>query len=88
VKVEKPGTYKVSASTASVNDEVEFVVEAAGQQLAGKAPPTGNWAEFRETDVGQLKIEQPGDQTLKVRSKDAATWKAINLRSIKLTPAF
>jgi len=87
VKAEKAGTYKVSASIASVNDEVEFVVEAAGQQLTGKAPQTGNWAEFRETDVGQLKIEQPGDQTLKVRPKAAATWKAINLRCLKLTPA-
>ncbi len=87
VKVEKPGTYKVSASTASVNDEVEFVVEAAGQHITGKAPQTGNWAEFRETDVGQLKLEHPGDQTLKVRPKDAATWKAINLRCLKLTPA-
>ena len=87
VKVEKAGTYKVSASTATVNGEAEFVVEAAGQQLTGKAPQTGDWAEFRETDVGELKIEQPGDQTLKVRPKDAATWKAINLRFIKLTPA-
>ena len=62
-------------------------METAGQQLPGKAPQTGAWTEFRETDVGQLKIEQPGDQTLKVRPKDAATWKAINLRFIKLAPA-
>ena len=87
VKFEKPGTYKVSASTASANENVEFVVEAAAQQLTGKAPQTGAWSEFRETDLGQLKIEQPGDQTIKVRPKDAATWKAINLRSVRLTPA-
>ena len=87
VKVEKAGIYKVSASAATVNGEAEFVVEAAGQQLTSKAPQTGDWAEFREADVGQLKIEQPGDQTLKVRPKDAASWKAINLRFIKLTPA-
>jgi alpha-L-fucosidase len=87
MKVEKPGAYKVSASTASLNDGVEFVVEVAGQQLTGKVPQTGNWSEFHETAVGQLKLDQPGDQTLKVRPKDAATWKAINLRCLKLTPA-
>ena len=87
VKFEKPGTYKTSASTATINGDVEFIVEAAGQQLSGKAPQTGAWSEFRQTDVGQLKIEQAGDQTIKVRPKDAATWKAINLRFIKLTPA-
>ena len=40
-----------------------------------------------ETEVGQLNIEQPGDQTIKLRPKDAASWKAINLRFLKLTPA-
>jgi alpha-L-fucosidase len=87
VNFEKPGAYKVSASTATVNGDIEFAVEAAGQQLTGTAPQTGGWSAFRETDIGQIKIEQPGDQTIKVRPKDAATWKAINLRSIKLTPA-
>ncbi|MCX6926623.1 MAG: DUF5010 C-terminal domain-containing protein, partial [Verrucomicrobia bacterium] len=87
VKFEKPGTYKVSASTATLNGDIEFVVEAAGQQLGGKAPQTGSWSEFRQTDVGQLKIEHAGDQTIKVHPKDAATWKAINLRGVKLTPA-
>ena len=87
VKFPKPGTYKVSASTASPNGDVEFLVEAASQQLPGKASQTGSWAEFRETDIGQLKIEQPGDQTIKVRPKDAASWKAINLRFVKLAPA-
>jgi alpha-L-fucosidase len=87
VKFPKPGAYKVSASTASPNGDVEFVVESASQQLPGKTTQTGSWTEFRETDIGQLKIEQPGDQTIKVRPKDAASWKAINLRFIKLAPA-
>jgi alpha-L-fucosidase len=87
VKFPKPANYKVSASAASPNGDVEFLVEAASKQLPGRAPQTGAWTEFRETDIGQLKIEQPGDQTVKVRPKDAATWKAINLRFVKLAPA-
>jgi alpha-L-fucosidase len=87
VKFSKPGTYKVSASAASPNGVVEFVVEAGSQQLPAKTTQTGSWAEFRETDIGQLKIEQSGDQTIKLRPKDAASWKAINLRFIKLAPA-
>jgi alpha-L-fucosidase len=87
VKFPKSGAYKVSASTASPNGDVEFVVEAGSQQLPGKTTQTGSWTEFRETDIGQLKIEQPGDQTIKLRPKDAGSWKAINLRFIKLAPA-
>ena len=87
VKFPKAGTYKVSASAASPNGDVEFIVETASYQIPAKTTQTGSWAEFRETDIGQLKIEQSGDQTIKVRPKDAASWKAINLRFIKLSPA-
>ena len=87
VKFPKAGTYKVSASAASPNGDVEFIVESASSQIPAKTTQTGSWAEFRETDIGQLKIEQSGDQTIKVRPKDAASWKAINLRFIKLSPA-
>jgi len=87
VKFPKAGTYKVSASAASPNGDVEFIVESASYQIPAKTTQTGSWAEFRETDIGQLKIEQSGDQTIKVRPKDAASWKAINLRFIKLSPA-
>jgi alpha-L-fucosidase len=86
VKLDKPGTYKVTTSTASLNDDVEFIVEAGGQQLTGKAPKTSDWAEFRQAEVGQVKIEQAGEQTIKLRPKDTSTWKAINLRYVKLTP--
>ena len=87
VKFPKAGAYKVSASAASPNGDVEFIVETASYQIPAKTTQTGSWAEFRETDIGQLKIEQSGDQTIKVRPKDAASWKAINLRFIKLSPA-
>ena len=87
VKFPKAGTYKVSASAASPNGDVEFIVESASYQIPAKTTQTGSWAEFRETDIGQLKIEQSGDQTIKVRPKDAASWKAINLRFIRLSPA-
>ncbi|MEI7940923.1 MAG: alpha-L-fucosidase [Verrucomicrobiota bacterium] len=87
VKFPKAGTYKVSASAASPNGDVEFILETASYQIPAKTTQTGSWSEFRETDIGQLKIEQSGDQTIKVRPKDAASWKAINLRFIKLSPA-
>jgi hypothetical protein len=34
--------------------------------------------------TGSVEIQQAGQQTLKVRPRDAQTWKAINLRWIKL----
>ena len=85
VKVDKPGKFLVSTSCASMHPNAEFVVEAAGQQLSGKPAQTGGWAEFRVADLGTIEIKQPGEQTVKVRARDAQSWKPINLRFVKLT---
>ena len=65
---------------------VELVVEVAGRQLVGKAPQTGKWDEFKGVTLDSIEIAQPGEQLVTVRPKDAKTWKAINLRSVRLSP--
>ena len=95
VKFAAAGAYTVSASCATTNAESEFVLEvvpvsadsARGQQLAGKATQTGGWGNFRPVDLGQLEIKQPGEQVVKVRPRDANSWKAINLASVTIKPA-
>ena len=86
VKLDKAGSYQVSASCAATS-ESEFVVEAAGQQLVGKVPKTGDWGKFQRFDVGRIEIKQPGEQVVKVRPHDPKTWRAINLAEIVLKPA-
>ena len=63
-----------------------IVIEAAGQSLSGAVAVTGAWDKFQAADVGTLEIKEPGVVEVKVRPKDAASWKAINLRGLKLTP--
>jgi alpha-L-fucosidase len=91
VKFDKPGVYRLSASCSTVHAGAEFVVEVgptpAGQQLVGKPPRTSGWADFRLVDLGRIEVKQPGELTIKVRSRDAASWKAINLRGLRLTKA-
>ena len=86
-KLDKPGTFRVRASVATIHADAEFVAEAAGQKLVGKPPRTGSWAEFRDVELGQLEIKQAGDCTVSVKARDAKTWKAINLRSVSLVRA-
>ena len=87
VQFSQPGVFKVSASCAGVHSGAEFVVEVAGQPVSGVVPQTGGWANFRTVALGQVEIKRAGEQAVKVRAKDAKTWKAINLRSVKLTKA-
>ena len=86
-QIPKAGTYDVSATVATLNAEAGFVVEAGGETVGAQAPATGSWDKFQTVELGQLQIKQPGELVVKVRAKDKATWKAINLNSVNLTPA-
>ena len=78
--------FKVSATVATLNPDASFVVEAGGAQINAQAPVTGSWDKFQVIDLGQIKITKPGNLTVKFRAKDSASWKAINLNSVQLTP--
>jgi len=85
--VKQAGTYEVSVTAAAAKGESQFVVEVGPQQLAGKAPQTDSWSKYQTTTIGKVEIKSPGEITIKVRPKDAATWKAINLTEVTLKKA-
>jgi len=61
------------------------VVEIGDQTLAAKVRPTGDWDKFQGSTAGRIELKAPGTRVVKVRAKDAASWKAINVRAVKLT---
>ena len=83
--VDKPGAFKVGAAVATVHAGAAFVVDAAGRQLNGRPEQSGGWGDFRTVELGEIRIEKAGKQVVTVRACDAASWKAINLRSVTLT---
>jgi alpha-L-fucosidase len=91
VTFDKPGTFKVSASCSTVHADAQLVVEVGqvvpGQGLIGQPPRTKGWTDFRVVDVGRIDVKEPGEKVVKVRARDAQSWKAINLRFVRLTRA-
>ncbi len=86
VRVDKPGKFNVTTSIATVNDGPELVVEVGANRLTQRIDATGDWGTFKTFDLGTIELQQ-GGQVIKVRPKDAGSWKALNLRYIKLKPA-
>jgi alpha-L-fucosidase len=86
VQFTQPGKFKVSASCACTSGGAEFVVEVAGQQLTGQPEETEGWDKFKEVNLGEVEVDQPGDQVVNIRPKNASAWKAMNLRFVKLSP--
>ena len=63
------------------------MVEVGDQIVNAAAPQTGGWDQFTTTGLGTVEIKQAGNLVVKVRAADAATWRALNLNSVKLVPA-
>jgi len=84
-KVSQPGTFKLVADIAALASG-KFEVLASGQTLSGTAPTTGDYSNFKLTDLdGELDLANPGSVTLTVKPV-ADGWQPMNLRSLTLRP--
>ena len=84
-KVNLPaGKYTVSASIASVFEGGKFAVTMPDMAADGTAPNTGSWDIFKEVSLGEVEISHGGVQNVTIHSLDEKSWKAINLRWVKL----
>lgn len=87
IKVAEAGTFVVKLEYATTHPSSELNVEFAGQNLAAKLKKTGGWDAFEVFAAGQVKLGQAGEQTLSLKPRDKSSWKAINLRAVKLEKA-
>ena len=77
---------RVSAEAACLASGVPFVVELAGKKLDAKTTKTASYDEYSMVDIGVAEIAAVGPCEVKVRPKDAKSWKPINLRKLILAP--
>ncbi len=84
-QIRQPGTYQVSTTIAAASGPAEFIIGVGDKTLAATSPQTAGWDQFLTSDLGTITISKPGKLTVSVRAKDAASWKAMNLNSVRLT---
>jgi alpha-L-fucosidase len=87
VKFHQSGFYEVSALLTAASGETEFSIEVGGQTLVCRAPKTADGDDFQTVIVGSIDIKEPGEHIVRVRPRDAQTWKAMNLALIELKKA-
>ena len=85
-RVERPGNYQVSTTTATLSGGADYVVTVGDQKVTATAAVTSGWDQTADAQLGTVNIPQAGKVTVSVRARDVATWKAINLFGVKLTP--
>jgi alpha-L-fucosidase len=78
------GTYAVTADFATINDDSHALIGVSDSQVEAVIPNTRDWAGFTEVPFGQITVSKAGPATVSIRPKDAQSWKAVNLRWVKL----
>ena len=77
--------YRLDVVYSAASGESGFDVSLAGQKIAVKAERTDGWFNYRHANVKRIEISQAGKHELAVRPQDAAAWRPVNIRSVKLT---
>ena len=85
VKIKQAGAYKLTA-VVGARSASKVAVDVAGKTLTAETPNTGAWETKATADLGQVTFDTPGEYELVLRPADAATWKAINVWKLELTP--
>ena len=87
VHFNRPGSYRITAKTSASDGDTAFVVDTgAGVSSKCVVPRTGGWDIYGSATGGVIQIPADGDFILTARPADPATWHAMNLASLLLTP--
>ena len=85
-KVRVPaGRYTIVGSIATVAESA-FRLSVGDRIVQGVMPATGSWDTFKEVTLGDVEVSTVAVYSVAVRPKDATSWHALNLRSVKLVP--
>ena len=84
--VEKPGKYRIEIEAGGPNSTV-ISVEACGRELTATVPATGSWDNPGPVKAGEVEIAKAGPCAVKIRAKDASSWKPVNLWLVRLVLA-
>ncbi len=74
----------MTADFATINDDSHALIGVSDSQVEAVIPNTRDWAGFTEVPFGQITVSKAGPATVSIRPKDAQSWKAVNLRWVKL----
>ena len=82
-----PTKFEVTVIYSAAAGDTSFLLELAGHKFSGAAKQTPTWFEYGTTSIGEVVVDKAGVAEIHVRAQDTATWRALNIRDIRLTPS-
>jgi alpha-L-fucosidase len=84
-QIDRPGKFDVVADLSS-EGPTQLQLAVGEQKMNAQAPATGGADKYQPVKLGQVEIAAPGEHDIALKP-EAKAWKAVNLRSVTLTPA-
>ena len=79
----EPGEYDVIAELSLEAKSTKLEVSVDDQSLKAEVPSTKGYGNYKDRELGTIRIEKAGDHILRVKP-DASGWNPINLRWVQL----
>jgi hypothetical protein len=88
VSIGHAGNYRVLVDLACPNgvEGSRITVGIGGSQIRGMVPATGGWTSYKTVDLGIVRVNKLGTETLSLRATAMPHGNVMNLRSIRLEP--
>jgi len=86
LKVDKPGTYKVTVHQGSKTGGSEIALTLGEQELKFKVQDTGDFHKLAPVTVGEVKIEKPGTYRLAVKPQKKNGGAIMDIQKVVLAP--
>ena len=84
-RLDRPGRFRVIIEYAcDLGNGGTFSLNVAGQDLTGRAKPTGSWTGFVSLELGEIEINHAGRIELAVRPIEIPAGALMNLKSVRL----
>jgi alpha-L-fucosidase len=86
--VSQSGRYKVSIRYAAQRAwaDRKYVVSVAGRPLGGAVMETGEAYQYKSFDLGEVRIDKPGEYTVSIRSAAESNENLMYFQSLRLEP--
>jgi alpha-L-fucosidase len=82
--ITKPGRFEVAAEVAAP-ENASIEINLKDQKVKGDVPVTGDYSNFKWTNLGRIEIQSTGKTTLSLRGVQQG-WHPVNVKSIRLKP--
>ena len=86
VEFAKPGKYRVTARCALPEGETWLAIDLPYIHIYKRIVATGDWDRYATVTCGEIKVEKPGVEEIKVCPCSSGDWKPINLREVRIEP--